>query len=584
MGAIRDVYAGEYPIDTAIGEVKNLNASVIEGEETEIPISTSPPNMQGDLSFPCHRLAQKYNEDPVDIAQELSAKMNALLRDDTLVARTHSVKGYVNFSLNFSEFSSQTLHTVLQLREQYGSADVGQGEVVIFDFSSPNIAKPMSVGHLRSTILGQTLCNIYKFLGYRCIGDNHLGDWGTQFGQLIHAWKQWGDVQKLQEQPIEEMLRVYVKFNEESKKDESIAARGREWFKRLENGDGEAHELWNKFKELSLKEFNRMYDLLGVHFDLSLGESFYSDMLESLIENALTTEVATVDDEGKTVIPLDDDDPLVIQRSDGASLYSTRDVATAMYRIKEYAPAKIVYVVGSEQKTYFRQVFAALRKLGYHEAEYVHVDFGLIRLPEGKMSTRKGRIVRLEDVIQEAIGRASQLLLKNNVAVTTEEQDVIARQIGIGAIKYSDLSQDRVRDIVFDMDRMLSLKGDSAPYLQYSYVRAQGIVRKSVQGYQEVGGTFDSSLLDTPEERQLIHSIATFPIAVREAAKAFRPNILAHHLFKLAERFHLFYNHMPVLSVSDANLRRTRLVLVECTAITMQNGLRLLGIECPQKM
>jgi arginyl-tRNA synthetase len=476
------------------------------------------------------------------------------------------------------------LNEVIQLRDHYGSAHVGDGKVVIIDFSAPNIAKPMSVGHLRSTIIGQAIYNIYACLGFQCIGDNHLGDWGTQFGNLIYAWQRWGDAQKLHEAPIAELLRVYVKFDEESGKDEAIKEQGRGWFKRLEDGDPEATELWNQFKDLSLQEFNRMYALLGSRFDLYLGESFYSGMLDELVADARAQGIASIDAEGKTVIPLDDHEPLAIQKSDGASLYATRDLATAIYRIKEYSAATIIYVVGSEQKAYFQQVFAALRKLGYRETKYVHVDFGLVRLPEGKMSTRKGRVVLLEDVVQEAIERAAQILAQTNPTLPQEEKDELARQIGIGAVKYSDLSQDRVKGILFDMERMLNLKGDSAPYLQYSYVRAKSITQKAGESQAVAVGSFEGALLDTVEERQLVKSIALFPRVIQEAAEAFRPNIIANYLLTLAERFHVFYHNVPVLRVSDARLRQARLVLVEGAATVIQNGLRLLGIECPQKM
>lgn len=473
---------------------------------------------------------------------------------------------------------------LVRLGERYGSSNAGDGRTVVIDYSAPNVAKPMSVGHLRSTIIGAALHKLHGFTGYTPIGDNHLGDWGTQFGGLLYAYTQWLDRDAYERDPISELLRLYVKFEEEARKDPSLRDRAREWSLRLERGDPEARRLWEEFTRHSLAEFQRIYDLLDVRFEHTLGESFYEDKTGEVIEEAIKRGVA-VEDEGALIIRLDDagiTTPLLLRRRDGATLYHTRDLATAIYRIRTFRPAKILYVVGSDQRLHFRQLFAALRRLGYSDVEYVHVDFGLIRLPEGRMSTRRGRVVFLEDVLEEAIDRARALVDEKNPELPESERDEVARIVGVGAIKYADLSQSRIKNIVFDWDRMLSLDGDSAPYLQYTYVRAQGIIRRA--GEPSPGGSFDGRAAASKQEWSLIKHLARFPEAVHEAAHTYFPHVVANYLYELAQFFHAFYHEIPVLQAEDVALRNSRRQLVRGAATVMRTGLGLLGIRVPERM
>ncbi len=529
----------------------------------------------------------------------LAERLAASLRlKGTRFTSAAAIKGYLNLTLDRPRLVSEVTADFTRDPDRYGSAGTGAGRTVVIDYSSPNIAKPFSVGHLRSTIIGQALKNILSFLGYRVIGDNHLGDWGTQFGKLLCAFSRWGSEAELVHNPTAHLLSLYVRFHDEAKADSRLGHEARDWFRRLEAGDVGVRSLWQRFVTLSTAEFGRIYDLLGVKFDSVRGESAYEDRLSGVISRALERGVARrekppaamgtgreeVDpDETVVIIPLEDagiNTPLILQKSDGTSLYATREIATAEYRIERWQPERMLYVVGNEQELYFRQFGAALGKLGI-SVPCIHVTFGLVRLPEGRMSTREGRVVFLEDVISEAVRRAEAVIQERDLS--PDEKTRISRIVGIGAIKYADLSQSRIKEVVFDWNRMLSLDGDSAPYLQYAYTRTRSILRKSGVPTPKCGVP-DPSVLVLPEELALLKSVARFPDAVAAAAESYEPHRIAGRVYRLARDFSAFYDKAPVLKAETPELRDARLSLVEMTGRIIATGLDLLGIEVSDRM
>lgn len=550
------------------------------GEPVDLAMAIPPAGVDADLAVPCFPLASRLRKSPQEIAVHLAQH----LRPGPLLESARAAGGYLNLTFNRQAYAGSVMDDLRRLGDRYGSSETGAHRSAVIDYSSPNIARPMSVGHLRSTIIGAALYNLFAFTGYRPVGVNHPADWGTQFGTLLYAVGTWLDRAAYAGDPIRELLRLYVQFDAEAEKDPSLRDRAREWSLRLEQGDPEARALWEEIVRYSMAEFSKIYDLLEVRFDYTLGESFYVDKTPEVIELAVRKGVA-VEDQGALIVPLADvgiDTPLILRTSDGRTLYATRDLAAAIYRIRTFAPAQLIYAVGVDQRLYFRQLFATLRKLGFDGVTYAHVDFGMISLPEGRMSTRKGRVVFLEDVLQEAMTRARALVDEKNPELPEAERVEVARFVGVGAIKYADLSQNRVKNIVFDWERMLSLDGDSAPYLQYTYVRARSILRKG--GEVPVSAPFDGRAAATGEEWTLLKHLARFPEVVQEAAHAYHPHLVANYLFRLAQGFHAFYHEVPVLQADDAALRTSRMRLVEGVATVMRTGLGLLGIRVPERM
>jgi len=551
--------------------------------------------IDADLAVPLFRIAREKGENPQAMAERLA---ESLQLNGTRFASAAALKGYLNLAFDHVRFASEVIADLGRDPDRYGSSGLGAGRTILIDYSSPNIAKPFSVGHLRSTIIGQALHNILSYLGYRVIGDNHLGDWGTQFGKLLCAFARWGSEEELERNPTAHLLSLYVRFHEEAKANAGLELEARDWFRRLETGDEKARSLWQRFVRFSTAEFGRIYDLLGVKFDSVRGESAYEDRLAGVIGRALESGVARRErpaaamvtggdeiglDETVVIIPLDDkgiETPLILQKSDGTSLYATREIATAEYRIERWHPEKMLYVVGKEQELYFRQFSAALAKLGI-DVPCIHVTFGLVRLPEGRMSTREGRVVFLEDVISEAIRRAEAVVQGRDLS--TEEKARISRIVGIGAIKYADLSQSRIKEVVFDWNRMLALDGDSAPYLQYAYTRTRSILRKSeVQSPKSKVPSPSSFVL--PEEFALLKSVARFPDSIVAAAETYEPHRIAGRIYRLARDFSAFYDKAPVLKAETPELRDARLYLVEMTGKVLATGLALLGIEVTDRM
>lgn len=571
-----------YCFDRLRGQVAGLLSSAglaIDPAE----IRDVEPGQGYDLAVPVFRLAKARQASPAELARDIAARLDI---GSTPFAAVTSAGGYVNFTLDPARLAAEVCADYSRAPQDYGRRAIGAGRTIVIDYSSPNIAKPFSVGHLRSTIIGQALRNILTFLGWRVIGDNHLGDWGTQFGKLLSAWSRWGDAAELERNPTGHLLALYVRFHDEAAGDPSLEPEARDWFRRLETGDPAARELWQRFVRFSTAEFERIYRLLGVSFDAMLGESFYEDRLEGVIRRCLAAGIAreepAEDGSGTVVlIPLDSagiKTPLLLRKSDGTSLYATREIATAEYRIETWQPEKMLYVVGNEQELYFRQFRAALALLG-HPVECVHVNFGLIRLPEGRMSTREGRVVFLEDVIREAIRRAGAVVADRDLA--EDEKAEIARKVGIGAIKYADLSQSRIKEVVFDWNRMLSLDGDSAPYLQYAFTRTRSILRKSGDSSFAIRRPH---LLVAPEEQTLLKHLARFPDSIVAAAENCEPHRICHRLFRLAQDFSVFYDRVQVLKAESDDLRAARLGLVEMTGTVLQLGLGLLGIETAERM
>jgi arginyl-tRNA synthetase len=551
--------------------------------------------IDADLAVPLFRIAKERGENPQALAECLAGSLQL---KGTRFASATALKGYLNLTFDRARFAQEVIADFQRDPDRYGGAGVGAGRSIVIDYSSPNIAKPFSVGHLRSTIIGQALHNILSFLGYQVIGDNHLGDWGTQFGKLLSAFARWGSEDELERNPTAHLLSLYVRFHDEAKANDDLELEARDWFRRLETGDERARSLWQRFVKLSTAEFGRIYDLLGVRFDSTRGESTYEDRLSGVISRALDRGVARREkpaaamvtggdevgpDETVVIIPLDDagiETPLILQKSDGTSLYATREIATAEYRIERWHPEKMLYVVGKEQELYFRQFSAALGRLGIG-VPCIHVTFGLVRLPEGRMSTRAGRVVFLEDVIAEAIRRAEVVVQDRDLS--PEEKTGISRIVGIGAIKYADLSQSRIKEVVFDWDRMLALDGDSAPYLQYAYTRTRSILRKAPDF---VSSTFilQPSTLILPEELTLLKSLARFPDSIVGAAESYEPHRIAGRIHRLARDFSAFYDKAPVLKAETPELRDARLFLVEMTGRVLATGLALLGIEVTDRM
>jgi len=474
-----------------------------------------------------------------------------------------------------------------QVKEIIGAGkDFGKGkknkDIIIVDYSSPNIAKPMHVGHLRSTFIGQAIYNFYKFLGYRVVGDNHLGDWGTQFGKMIAGCKRYlKNIDELEKINIQQMLEIYVRFNREEEKNPEMQELAKLEFKKLEDGDKENRRIWKILRDKSLKEFQKIYALLGVKFDLIKGESDYQSQVKKEVDGALKRGKAIKNEDGSVIIPLGEMTPFLIQKSDGATVYGTRDLATIKYRVKKYHPRKIIYVIGNEQSFYLEQLFAAAEVLGYISKENLyHVKFGLV-LDENrkKLATREGRVIGAEELIQKIIDLAEDVIEKKNPKLPQKEKKQIAKIIGIGALKYNDLSQNRLTDIIFDWKKMLSFEGNSAPYLLYTYVRLKSILKKAKTEFEQ----FDHSLLNEEIEMAIIKQLIVFPQTIRRSLMHYELNLLANYLFKLATAINYFYETTPVLK-AEKNIQLARLALLKAASIVLKNGLNLLGIEVLERM
>ncbi len=527
----------------------------------------------GDIAFPAFSLAKTERKAPQIIAADIAEKIDTAHFDKVVATGP-----YVNFFLSKAEISGQVIKEVIKDGADYGQQNEGNGENVTIDLSSPNIAKPFSVGHLRSTVIGDALSNIFRKIGYNTIKINHLGDWGKQFGLLMVAYKKWGSQEAVEANPIDELLKLYVRINAEIENDPSLDEEGRLWFKKLEDGDPEATELWQWFRDESLTEFNRIYELLGVEFDSLNGEAFYNDKMDEGIQ-ILEDKGLLQESKGANIVDLEDFNlpPAMIKKSDGATLYITRDIATAIYRARTYNFVKNVYVVGQEQANHFRQLKAVLKKMGFDWSDdMIHVDFGLVTKNRQKLSTRKGNIILLEPTLLEAISRAkSQIEAKNP---DLENKEAVARAVGVGAVKFYDLKTDRRNGYDFDLEAMVSFEGETGPYIQYAYARIQSILRKG--NFQpDAEATYS---LNDPESWEIIKLLQDFGRVVKRAADNYEPSLIAKYAISLAQAFNKYYAHTRIL---DENPERdSRLALSYSTAVVLKEALRLLGVEAPEKM
>ncbi len=528
---------------------------------------------QGDLAFPAFTLAKVLRKAPQAIAAEIVEAVS-----DKHIARAEAMGPYANFFLERSAFADEVLKEVLELGEHYGDWDYGQGRKVVIDMSSPNIAKPMSMGHLRSTVIGNAIANLEKKVGYEPIRINHLGDWGTQFGKLIEAYKLWGSEELVKADPIAELIKLYVRFHEEAELDPTLDDKGRAWFKKLEDGDAEAVRLWEWFRSESLKEFNRVYDLLGVTFDSYNGEAFYNDKMDVVVDMLEDANLLKVDN-GATIVDLEKYDlpPALIKKSDGATLYMTRDLAAANYRKNTYDFAKCIYVVGMEQSNHFKQLKAVLKELNLPWAEtIVHIPFGLITLNGKKLSTRKGKIILLEGVLKEATELALKQIEAKNPSL--ENKEAVAHAVGVGAVIFHDLKNDRTNNFDFALEEVVQFEGETGPYVQYTHARAMSILRKA----NHTVDTKEAFSLTDDDAWEVLKLIENYPNVVRFAEEKCEPSAIAKYVINLAQAFNKYYAHTKVLVEDEAF--NSRIALVQTTASLLKQGLALLGVAAPDEM
>ena len=544
-------------------------------EEELCSLIAVPPNTEmGDYALPCFRLAKAMRKPPAAIAEELAAAYPA----DEIVTGAKAVNGYVNFRIDRALWSEQTLRRVLSEREAYGSSDEGKGKTVCIEYSSVNIAKPFHIGHLSSTVIGSALYKLHKFLGYPSVAINHLGDYGTQFGKLISAYKRWGSREEIEKGGLRALNALYVRFHEEAERDPSLNDEARHFFKKIEEKDEESVALFEWFKQLTLKDVGRIYDLLDVHFDSWAGESFYIDKMQPVIDE-LKEKGLLVESEGAQIVDLSayDMPPCLVLRSDGASLYATRDLAAAIYRKQTYDFYKSLYVVAYQQNLHFRQFFKVLELMGKEWAkDLVHVAYGMVSLEEGSMSTRKGRVVYLEDVINKCVEKALAIITEKNPSLENKEET--AKTVGVGAVIFGALYNNKIKDITFSYDKVLNFEGETSCYVQYTCARAHSVLEKggSARAYaaKEV----------CPQEFEVVKQLAEFPATCHDALEKYEPCFIARYCVDLAQKFNKFYFDCSILNAEDGQTRAFRLALTEATLVTLKNGLGLLGIGDPEKM
>ena len=544
-------------------------------DKIESLIEIPPKSDMGDFAFPCFQLAKVMKKAPNMIAKDIADVIN---KDG--FEKVESLGPYINFFMDKVKFSESIVNEILSEKDSYGSSKIGDGKRYLVEYSSPNIAKPFHVGHLFTTAIGNALYKMLKFEGYDTVRINHLGDWGTQFGKLISAYKRWGNEEAIEKSPITELLRIYVKFHDEAEKNPSLEDEGRMYFKKLEEGDNEAVELWKRFKDLSLKEFNNIYSILGVDFDSWAGESFYNDKMDIVVKELEEKNVLT-DSNGAKVVMLDEYNmpPCIVVKSDGASIYATRDLAAAMYRKKHYNFDKCIYVVGKDQILHFKQVFKTLELAGHTWAkDCVHIPFGLVKFADRKLSTRKGNVVLLEELLKEAVAKTLETINVKNPEL--KEKEMVAKEIGIGAVLFTYLKNSREKDIVFDWDEMLSFEGETGPYVQYSYARAKSILRKA----EGINGDADFSKLTSKEEFELTKVLEGFNKAILLAIDRLEPSVVTRYTIEVAKAFNKFYNAHSVLNLEDTGLKVARLKLIEATAQVIKNSLNLIVINVVEEM
>lgn len=552
----------------------------IEKEEIETYIEKPIDNKNGDYAFPCFRLAKELKKAPPIIANEIKEKIEL---DTSIIEDVQVVGGYLNFYINKETITKEVLKEISKT-EKYGKTNIGNGKNIVVDYSSPNIAKPFHIGHLRSTVIGGALYNIYKYLGYNVTGVNHLGDYGTQFGKLIEGYKLWGNEYDIDKDPINELTKIYVRINQACKEDENILNACRDNFKKLEDGDQYCVELWQRFKDLSLKEFQRVYDLLGSKFDSWNGESFYSDKMPEVIEK-LRKSGKLVESQGAKIIDLEDEGintPCIIEKSNGSTTYATRDLAAILYRARTYNFDKVLYLTSYEQALHFKQVFTVAKYLDLDEKYLkglIHVPFGMVQLPTGKMSTREGNIIKLEELLNEAIERAEKIIEEKNPDL--EDKKETAKKVGVGAVIFNDLSNSRVKDEIFEWDKILNFQGETGPYIQYTYVRTKSVLEKAgkLPDVKEI----KLDVLNDIYSQTIIKLIYNFQDILVQVTRKEEPSILSRYLIDLAKAFSSFYNENKII-VEDKDIQNARVYLTYAVNQVLKNGVELLGMQMPNKM
>lgn len=556
---------------------KNLESQDIGLDSSEIYglIEIPPQENMGDFSFPCFKPAKTLRKNPALIATELIEKL-----EDENFSEIKNVGPYINFFLDRKNFENEVINTILEKKEDFGKSDIGKGKTAIVEFSAVNIAKPFHIGHIRSTVIGDALRNIHEFLGYNTIATNYIGDYGTQFGTMIAAYKLWGDDDKLNANPIQELLNLYVRYNTEASENEEMMDAAREEFKNLEEGEEEATRLWSWFKEISFKEFDRVYKLLDIEFDNYKGEAYYSEYMPEILEE-LKGKNLLVESDGAQIIDLSayDMPPSIVIKSNGSSAYITRDIATAINRKKEYNFDENLYVVATQQNLHFQQLWKILELMGYELYKGCkHISFGMVSLKDQTLSTRKGQVVFLEDVLNKAIDKTREIMENRDDAV--ENIDEVSRIVGIGAVKFQELYNNRIKDYVFDWDEVLNFDGETGPYVQYTYARAKSVLRKA--GVDEIK-PLNIEKITSDEEFILVKKLAEFEDVVVKAKEKYEPSLVTRQLTEIAKSFNKFYNSSKIM-VEDEKLKEERLALAYVTAIVIKTALGLLGIRTVEKM
>ncbi len=540
----------------------------------EIPKDTA----NGDYSFPCFKLAKQLKKSPMVIANDIKEK---IVLDNSIIENVDVVSGYLNFYINKHKLATEVTTEMLN-NDEYGKSQIGKGKNVVIDYSSPNIAKPFHIGHLRSTVIGAALYRVYKYLGYNTIGVNHLGDYGTQFGKMIEGYTLWKDEYDLENDPINQMVNIYIRINNLCKEDESVLERCRNNFKKLEDGDPYCVELWEKFRELSIKEFKKIYDLLDCDFDSWNGEAFYADKMQEVIDKLAKTGKLK-ESQGAQIIDLEDkgiNTPIIIKKSNDSTTYATRDLAAILYRARTYDFDKAIYVTSYEQVLHLKQVFETAKLLGLDE-KYIngleHVSFGMVLLPTGKMSTREGTVVKLEELLNESIQRARDIIEIKNPELENKEE--VAKKVGIGAVIFNDLSNNRIKDEIFEWDAILNFQGETGPYIQYTYVRTKSVIEKA-------GGlskNIDVRCLEEEDAQNLLKLIYNFEDILNQVVDKNEPSILSRYLISIAKEYSVFYNNNKII-VDDEDVKNARVFLTYATGKVLKTGCELLGIKMPDKM
>lgn len=546
----------------------------MEVKDILMTLETPPNKEMGDYAFPCFRLAKTLRKAPNLIAEELYKNIKA-----DFLAKVVNLGPYINFYINYEMMAKNTITSIIEQKDDFGRRDIGKGKNVIIEYSSTNIAKPFHIGHIRSTVQGDALKRIFKFLGFNTIAINYLGDHGTQFGILLAAYELWGDGDAINQDPINELLKLYVRYNEMVEKDPDKMQAARDWFRRLEADEPKALEVWKWFKEISLKEFQRVYKILDIEFDSYDGEHYHSKFVPEIIDLFKSKDLLHESDEAQ-IVDLDEDmPPAIILKRDGSSTYITRDVATAIKRKEKYDFYKNIYVVATQQNLHFKQLKSLIRKLGYDWADDIeHVAFGMVSLADGTLSTRKGQVVFLEDVLKKSISKTLEIIEKRNPDLNNKKE--VASQIGVGAIKFQELFNNRIKDYVFDWDEVLNFDGETGPYVQYTHARANSLINKYGK---EVCHDVDYSILSTDAEKELIMNLYKAPEIIVQAMDKLEPSLITRHVVEIAKSFNKFYNNTRIMNSGEEE-QKARIALVKSSQIVIKNLLNLLGIQAPERM